>query len=149
MKFLVLISENCQNTFMHLRLAERLANFINYSFDVFTSNRGLKIKVNFIFLFKFEKIKNMKEYGFDPKFILTSIITIYSSFTDFPEFINYVVRDQRAFKFENFEKAIDLKDQGKIQIQYNHYNYFVKFYELTKQAYADYKDSIVNFLNKI
>jgi hypothetical protein len=45
MKFLVLISENCQSTFLHLRLSERLANFMNYSLDVFTSNRGLKIKV--------------------------------------------------------------------------------------------------------
>ena len=87
----------------------------------------------------------MKEYGFDPKFILTSIVTIYSSFTEFPEFIEYVVKDQRAFKLENFEKVLDLKSGGKIQIQYNHYNYFVKFCELTKQAYVDYKESIVDY----
>ena len=141
MKFLVLISENCQNTFMHLRLAERLANFMNYSLDVFTSNRGLKIKVNNLLYFSYlKKIKNMKEYGFDPKFILTSIVTIYSSFVDYPEFIDYVIKDQRAFKFENFEKVLDLKSLGKIQIQYKHYNYFVKFHELTKKAYAKYKE---------
>jgi hypothetical protein len=85
----------------------------------------------------------MKEYGFDPKFILISIVTIYSSFVDYPEFIYYVIRDQRAFKFENFEKVLDLKSLNKIQIQYNHYNNFEKFHELTKEAFATYKESIV------
>lgn len=132
MKFLVLISENCQNTFMHLKLSERLATLMNYTLDVFTSNRGLKIK-----------IKNMKEYGFDPKFILVSIASVYSSFVEFPEFIDSVVREQRSFKFESFEKVIDLKEKGKIQMQYNNYNYFLKFIELMKKAHEEFKNSIV------
>jgi len=44
----MLISENLQNIFMNLRLFERLANFMNYSFDVFTTSKGLKIKVNLL-----------------------------------------------------------------------------------------------------
>jgi hypothetical protein len=85
----------------------------------------------------------MKEYGFDPKFILVSIVTIYSSFVDYTEFIDYVIRDQRAFKLENFEKVLDLKSLGKIQIHYNHYNNFEKFCELTKLSFANYKETIL------
>jgi hypothetical protein len=85
----------------------------------------------------------MSEYGFDPKFILTSIITIYSSFVDYPDFIEFVVKDQRAYKIENFEKVLDLKDNNKIHIQYNIFSNFNKFFELSKQAFADYKEKCV------
>ncbi len=85
----------------------------------------------------------MSEYGFDPKFILSSLISIYASFVEFPSFIEYVVKDQRAFKLENFEKVFDLKDQNKIQISYSPYSNFNKFYELAKQAYEDFKEKCV------
>lgn len=85
----------------------------------------------------------MTEYGFDPKFILISIISIYVSFVDYPEFIEYVVKDQRSFKLENFEKVFDLKEKGKINIPYNKSDYFIKFYELCKEAHKDYLDKIV------
>lgn len=85
----------------------------------------------------------MKEYGFDPKFILNSIISIYASFVSYPEFIEYVVRDQRAFKLENYEKVFDLKERNKIQVPYNEDSNFTKFYELAKIAYQEYKDKCV------
>ena len=88
----------------------------------------------------------MGEYGFDPKFILTSLIAIYASFVDYPDFIEYVVKDQRAFKLDNFEKVFDLKDRSKIHFDYTHYSNFTKFYELAKLAFEDFKEKCVIYL---
>ena len=88
----------------------------------------------------------MSEYGFDPKFILTSLITIYSAFVEYPGFIEYVIKDQRAFKLENFEKVFDLKNRNKIHIGYSQYSGFTKFYELAKQAFEDFKEKCVIFV---
>jgi len=89
----------------------------------------------------------MSEYGFDPKLILTSLVTIYSSFVDYQGFIEYVVKDQRAFKLENFEKFFELKHRNKIHIGYSHYSNFTKFYESAKKAFEDFKEKcvILNF----
>jgi hypothetical protein len=76
MEFMVMISKICQQNFLNFKLGERLANLLNYSLDVFTSKRGLKLQV-----------KNMKEYGFDPKFILISLVSTYVAFLEYPEFI--------------------------------------------------------------
>jgi hypothetical protein len=92
---------------MSLKLAERLANLLNYSLDVFTSKKNLKLK-----------IQNMTEYGFDPKFILSSIINIYICFKNYREFMEYVVKDERSFKIENFERVLTLKENEKISLDY-------------------------------
>jgi hypothetical protein len=98
---------------MNLKLAERLANLLNYSLDTFTSKKNLKLK-----------IQNMTEYGFDPKFILNSIINIYVCFKDYKDFLVYVVQDERSFKIENFERVVSLKENEKISLDYH------KFQEL-------------------
>ena len=60
----------------------------------------------------------MTEYGFDPKFILSSIVNIYISFKDYKEFLEYVVQDERSYKIENFERVITLKENGKFSLDY-------------------------------
>ncbi len=45
MSYMVIITQCCQENFMSYKLAERLANLLNYSLDVFTSKRQLKLKV--------------------------------------------------------------------------------------------------------
>ena len=45
MNFMVTISSFCQENFMSYKLSERLANLLNYSLDVFTSKKNLKLKV--------------------------------------------------------------------------------------------------------
>lgn len=107
---MVMVSKICQNNFMTYKLAERLANLLNYSLDLFTSKRGLKLKVN-----------NMSEYGFNPKYILTSLMQIYESFVDFKDFLEFVVKDERSFKIENFEKVVTLRENGKIKIGFNEF----------------------------
>jgi hypothetical protein len=110
---MLIICQFCQENFMNLKLAERLANLLNYSLDTFTSKKNLKLK-----------IQNMTEYGFDPKFILNSIINIYVCFKDYKDFLVYVVQDERSFKIENFERVVSLKENEKISLDYH------KFQEL-------------------
>jgi hypothetical protein len=69
----------------------------------------------------------MQEYQFDPKFILKSLIEIYLSFKDYKEFLEFIVKDERSYKIENFEKVIRLKENDKIRIDYNIYQDFLKF----------------------
>lgn len=45
MNFMLVISDFTQENFLSLKLGERLANLLNYSLDVFTSKKSLKLKV--------------------------------------------------------------------------------------------------------
>jgi len=67
-QYMTIICNCCSQNFIKSGLAERLANLLNYSLSIFTTSKGMKLK-----------IKNMKDYGFDPKMMLTNLISIYSS----------------------------------------------------------------------
>ena len=45
MNFMIIITQCCQVNFMSYKLAERLANLLNYSLNVFTSKKQLQLKV--------------------------------------------------------------------------------------------------------
>lgn len=85
----------------------------------------------------------MTEYGFDPRFILKSLISIYISFISYKEFIEFVVKDERAFKIENFERVLDLKESEKISIPYDDYNEFMKLIEKLKDVEKEIKSKTV------
>ncbi len=50
MNFMNIITQCCQANFMNYKLAEKLANLLNYSLDVFTSNKQLQLKVIQIYI---------------------------------------------------------------------------------------------------
>jgi len=54
--FMVTIASFAQESFMSYKLSERLANLLNYSLDVFTSKKNLKLKV-IIIVFIFNRLK--------------------------------------------------------------------------------------------
>ena len=54
MNFMLVICDFTQDNFMNLKLGERLANLLNYSLDVFTSKKSLKLKVNTLILTKID-----------------------------------------------------------------------------------------------
>ena len=56
----------------------------------------------------------MADYGFDPKYLLISIVKIYTFFINYNEFLEFIVKDERSFKIENFEKVLNLKEDEKI-----------------------------------
>jgi hypothetical protein len=85
----------------------------------------------------------MTEYGFDPRFILKSLISIYISFKSYREFLEFVVRDERAYKIENFERVLSLKESEKISIPYDEYMEFEKMIDKLKHVEAEIKSQMV------
>ncbi len=119
---------------MNYKLGERLSNLLNYSLDLFTSERGLKLKV-----------KNMKEYGFDPKFVLKALISTYVSFFGYKEFMEFIVTDERSYKIENFEKVLKIYQRGKIKIDYEELVKFEKMIEMLYEIEKEIKRKTVNY----
>jgi ubiquitin conjugation factor E4 B len=136
MEFMVVICKNCSQNFFNLKLGEKLANLINYSLDVYTGKRGTKLK-----------IKNMKDYEFDPKFILINIIRIYNSFFTYDEFYEFVVCDERSFRITNFEKVLKIHKKGKIsQIGFDEIKIFEKMIEKLRATDEEMKSKKVLIL---
>jgi hypothetical protein len=91
----------------------------------------------------------MQEYQFDPKFILKSLIEIYLSFKDYKEFLEFIVKDERSYKIENFEKVIRLKENDKIRIDYNMYQDLIKMVDKLKDVSKETKSSqVLNIILK-
>ena len=103
--FMTIICSCLQEYFIKQKLTEKLATLLNYCLDEFTSKNS---QLN---------IKNKKDYEFEPCYIMESLIKIYSYFTKNEEFIEYVVRDERSYKYGNFLLAIKIKnDFNKVKV---------------------------------
>ena len=103
--FMTIICSCLQEYFIKQKLTEKLATLLNYCLDEFTSKNS---QLN---------IKNKKDYEFEPCYIMESLIKIYSYFTNTEEFIEYVVRDERSYKYGNFLLAIKIKnDFNKVKV---------------------------------
>jgi hypothetical protein len=86
----------------------------------------------------------MNEYGFDPKFILCSVVSIYLSFKDYKDFLTCVVKDERSFKIENFETVKSLKENEKIALDYEKYHHLIRLIEDLRNLYNLSKAEEVN-----
>jgi ubiquitin conjugation factor E4 B len=144
--FMTIICSCLQKYFIKEEKAERLANLLNYCLDEFTSKSS---QLN---------IKNRKEYEFNPSYIMESIIKIYSYFVDYEEFIEFVVSDERAYKYDNFLKAIKLKNEfNKVKVDSDIsenfdklvYNKLKKAEEIVKQNTVNYDDAPDEFLDPL
>ena len=123
LEYLVIICSCLQKFFKSLNLCQRLAELLNYCLDEFTSKS------------KHLKVKNKNDYEFHPSFILTSLIKIYVYFKNEEKFLEYVVSDERSYKYNNFLKAIEIKNNfEKIKIDYD--------------IFEDFKDLVYNVLKK-
>ena len=87
----------------------------------------------------------MKEYGFDPKFILLSLVETYLAFIEYEDFLKCVVTDERSFKLVNFEEVIALKEDNKIKIEYMMYQKFLKLIEKLKAMKLENEANVVNY----
>ena len=82
----------------------------------------------------------MSEYNFNPKFILGSLVSIYASFVDYREFLEYIVMDERSFKISNFEKVVEIKESGRSKFDEEDYEKFT----LTIQKLKDIQKEILS-----
>jgi len=96
--FMTIICSCLQKYFIKEQKAERLSALLNYCLDEFTSKSSQL------------KIKNKSEYEFNPAYIMESLIKIYSYFANYEEFIEFIVKDERCYKYDNFLKAIKVKN---------------------------------------
>ena len=144
--FMTIICSCLQKYFIKEEKAERLANLLNYCLDEFTAKSSQL------------KIKNKNDYEFNPSYIMESIIKIFSYFVDYEEFIEFVVSDERAYKYENFTKAIKLKnDFNKVKVDMETsekfdnlvYNKLKKAEELVEQKTINYDDAPEEFLDPL
>ena len=144
--FMTIICSCLQKYFIKEEKAERLANLLNYCLDEFTSKSSQL------------KIKNKNDYEFNPSYIMESIIKIFSYFIDYEEFIEFVVSDVRAYKYENFTKAIKLKNQyNKVRVDMETsekfddlvYNKLKKAEKIVEQNTINYDDAPEEFLDPL
>ena len=135
LKFLVSLTKILQVFFIKNGFVTNLSNFLNYSLNIFASPLGNELK-----------LKNLSDYEFNPKFILGALLSVYSAFYAQIEFIESVVKDERSYKYENFERAKNLvENSGKIIIETNDFNNYLKFYEKLKEEEKKIKEEEINY----
>ena len=144
--FMTIICSCLQKYFIKEEKAERLANLMNYCLDEFTAKSSQL------------KIKNKNDYEFNPSYIMESIIKIFAYFVDYQEFIEFVVSDERAYKYENFTKAIKLKNEyNKVKVDMETsekfdnlvFNKLKKAEEIVEQNTINYDDAPEEFLDPL
>ena len=143
--FMTIICSCLQKYFIKEEKAERLADLMNYCLDEFTAKSSQL------------KIKNKNDYEFNPSYIMESIIKIFSYFVDYEEFLEFVVSDARAYKYDNFTKAIKLKNENKVKVDMEIsenfdnivYNKLKKAEESVEQKKINYDDAPEEFLDPL
>ena len=104
--YMTIICSCLQKYFIREKKAERLASLLNYCFDEFTSKSSQL------------KIKNKNDYEFNPSYIMESLIKIYTCFYDYETFLEFVVSDGGYYKYDNFLKAIKIKNEfNKVKVE--------------------------------
>ena len=135
LKFLVSLCKIIQVFFIKNDFITNLSNFLNYSLNIFASPLGNELK-----------LKNLSDIDFNPKFILGALLSVYSAFYDQEEFIRCVVKDERSYKYENFNRAKNLvENTGKIIIETNDFNNYLKFFDKLKEVEKKLKEEEINF----
>jgi len=135
LKFLLSLTKVLQIFFIKNEFITNLAGFLNYSLNIFASPLGNELK-----------LKNLSDYDFNPKFILGSLLSVYSAFYDKIEFIECVVKDERSYKYANFERAKNLvENSGKIIIDTTDFTNYLTFFDKLKEEEKKIKEEEINY----
>ena len=135
LKFLLSLTKVLQVFFIKNEFITNLAGFLNYSLNIFASPLGNELK-----------LKNLSDYDFNPKFILGSLLSVYSAFYDKIEFIECVVKDERSYKYANFERAKNLvENSGKIIIDTTDFTNYLIFFDKLKEEEKKIKEEEINY----
>jgi ubiquitin conjugation factor E4 B len=135
LKFLLSLTKVLQVFFIKNEFITNLAGFLNYSLNIFASPLGNELK-----------LKNLSDYDFNPKFILGGLLSVYSAFYDKIEFIECVVKDERSYKYANFERAKNLvENSGKIIIDTTDFTNYLIFFDKLKDEEKKIKEEEINY----
>ena len=146
LKFLVSICKILQNFFIRNGFVSHLAGFLNYSLNIFGNPLNYELK-----------IKNIKDYNFNPHSILGSVLSIYSAFYYRTDFIKGVIKDERSYKFINFDRAKNLvANNSNITITEKDFNNYIIFVDnlrkeekILKQEEINYDDAPQEFIDPL
>ena len=83
-----------KSPFMAAEIVDRLAAMLNYNLDALAGPKCSNLNV-----------KNMEKYRFQPKELLSDIITVYLNLSDQTEFVRAVASEGRSYKKSIFERA--------------------------------------------
>jgi len=135
LKFLVSICKILQNFFIKNDFITQLAGFLNYSLNIFGSpfNNDLKIK-------------NLEDYSFNPHSILGSILSIYSAFYDKIPFIDAVIKDERSYNYNNFDRVKNIVANNKnITISEKEFDNYITFVNNLRREERIVRNQQINY----
>jgi hypothetical protein len=135
LKFLVSLCKILQNFFIKNDFITQLAGFLNYSLNIFGSpfNNDLKIK-------------NLEDYSFNPHSILGSILSIYSAFYDKIPFIDAVIKDERSYNYNNFDRVKNIVANNKnITISEKEFDNYITFVNNLRREERIVRNQQINY----
>ncbi|KAJ3382168.1 hypothetical protein HDU84_004581 [Entophlyctis sp. JEL0112] len=89
--------ERIVTPFMAPYIVERLAAMLDYNLATLVGPKCTELKV-----------KNPQKYRFNPKELLKNIVDIYVHLSHRNEFVEAIARDERSYRKETFDRAIDI-----------------------------------------
>jgi ubiquitin conjugation factor E4 B len=135
LKFLVSICKILQNFFIKNDFVSHLAGFLNYSLNIFGNPLNYELK-----------IKNIKDYSFNPHSILGSILSIYSAFYDKIPFIDAVIKDERSYNYNNFDRVKNIVANNKnITISEKEFDNYITFVNNLRREERIVKNQQINY----
>ncbi len=100
MEMLILFSESLADSFTMPEIVTRLADMLDYNLETMVGPKSTNLKVD-----------NMQEYGFNPGSLLADIMSVYCNLSGKDNFVHAIARDQRSYKPENFDKALQIMNR--------------------------------------
>ncbi|SMR61144.1 unnamed protein product [Zymoseptoria tritici ST99CH_1E4] len=97
METLILFTETLAESFTMKEIVTRLADMLDYNLALMVGPKSSNLKV-----------ENPTEYGFNPKALLSDIISVYTNLAAKQNFIEAIARDARSYSKENFAKATEI-----------------------------------------
>lgn len=97
LRLLILFTKETSAAFMMPEIVERLAAMLDYNLDVLVGPRCQELKV-----------QDPKKVGFDPKSLLSEILSVFLNLAPHREFVVAIARDGRSYRREIFSKAASI-----------------------------------------
>jgi ubiquitin conjugation factor E4 B len=114
------LSKDIPEPFLRPEMIDRLASMLNYFLNELAGPKCQNLNV-----------KNREKYHFDPKYLLSKIVSSYIHFSSFDQFVEAVAKDERSFRIEVFDRVIrTLKKIGRNDLAQS----FYPFYQKAKQV---------------
>lgn len=133
LRLLILFTKETSASFMMPEIVERLAAMLDYNLDVLVGPRCQELKV-----------QDPKKVGFDPKSLLSEILSVFLNLASHHEFVVAIARDGRSYRREIFSKAASIAQRHMLKspADIDTLADLVERVEQAKQADADEEEDL-------